>query len=206
MTEEPRGQSRLHTSFDETVGPFRRELLVHCYRMLGSMADAEDAVQEAMLRAWKGASGFEGRSTPRTWLYRIATNVCLTRLARRSARVLPVDLGPAGEPAAGPPWPRLDDAFVDPMPGGLLAAPEAPVAAFLPDGPLRLEWRLAPTDVNGRLAFGCYAADPEGGTYLPHSVDVITLRGDRIAAITAFLDQGADAFARLGLPGSLLPR
>jgi RNA polymerase sigma-70 factor (ECF subfamily) len=73
----------------------RRELIGYCYRMLGSFPDADDAVQETMIRAWRGAAGFEGRSTVRTWLHRIATNVCLDQLKDRGRRALPMDLGPA---------------------------------------------------------------------------------------------------------------
>jgi RNA polymerase sigma-70 factor (ECF subfamily) len=73
----------------------RRELTGYCYRMLGSLPDAEDAVQETMIRAWRGAASFEGRSAVRTWLHRIATNVCLDLLKERGRRALPMDLGPA---------------------------------------------------------------------------------------------------------------
>jgi RNA polymerase sigma-70 factor (TIGR02960 family) len=86
-------------AFGELTGSFRRELQVHCYRILGSVADAEDVLQETMVAAWRGIGGFEGRSTLRAWLYRIATNQCLNFL-RGSARRAP---GPtAGEPAAMP--------------------------------------------------------------------------------------------------------
>jgi RNA polymerase sigma-70 factor, ECF subfamily len=83
------------SAFTALVERYRRQLLVHCYRMLGSFDEAEDLVQETLVRAWRGRAGFDGRSLVRTWLYRIATNVCLTALARRARRVMPSDLGPS---------------------------------------------------------------------------------------------------------------
>ena len=77
---------------------YRRELTGYCYRMLGSAFEADDAVQETMLRAWKAAGGFEGRSSLRSWLYRIATNVCLDALRGEKRRALPMDLGPSSPP------------------------------------------------------------------------------------------------------------
>jgi RNA polymerase sigma-70 factor (ECF subfamily) len=85
-------------AFGPLVEPFRRELQAHCYRMLGSYADAEDALQETLLRAWRALPRFEERSSLRSWLYRIATNACLRTIERRPKRVLPIDYAPASDP------------------------------------------------------------------------------------------------------------
>ena len=77
--------------FEDLVRPFRRELAAHCYRMLGSLADAEDQVQETLLRAWRGIDGFAGRSSVKSWLYRIATNACLDWLRARPRREMPME-------------------------------------------------------------------------------------------------------------------
>jgi RNA polymerase sigma-70 factor (ECF subfamily) len=98
-------------AFARLVEPYRAELHAHCYRMLGSVQDAEDALQDALLGAWRGLAGFEGRSSLRAWLYRITTNACLRLLQRRPRRLLSADYGPAfdqvddlGEPVAEPVW------------------------------------------------------------------------------------------------------
>src|SRR5947209_20191102 len=77
-------------AFARLVEPYQRELHAHCYRMLGSLHDADDALQDTLLRAWRGLSSFQGRSALRSWLYTIATNTCLSQIARRTKRVLPV--------------------------------------------------------------------------------------------------------------------
>jgi RNA polymerase sigma-70 factor (ECF subfamily) len=92
------------SEFERLVGPHRAGLQAHCYRMLGSAADAEDALQETLLRAWRGLPAFEGRSALSSWLYRIATNVCLRMIERRPRRVLPIDAEDA-EPAWLEPYP-----------------------------------------------------------------------------------------------------
>ena len=104
-------------------------LHAHCYRMLGSVPDAEDALQEALLRAWRGLSRFEGRSSLRSWLYTIATNACLKAIERRPTRVLPVDYGPAGDPHGELDEPLVESIWLEPYPDERLApevhAPEA---------------------------------------------------------------------------------
>jgi RNA polymerase sigma-70 factor (ECF subfamily) len=118
-------------AYARLVAPHRAELHAHCYRMLGSVPDAEDALQEALLRAWRGLPRFEGRSSLRSWLYKIATNACLKLIARRPRRVLPIDYGPAADPHDGPGEPLVESVWVDPYPDERLgleegfAAPEA---------------------------------------------------------------------------------
>src|SRR5437763_6337316 len=82
----------------EVLEQYRRELTGYCYRMLGSAFEADDAVQETMVRAWKAAGSFEGRSSVRSWLYRIATNVCLDQLRGRQRRARPMEMGPSSAP------------------------------------------------------------------------------------------------------------
>jgi RNA polymerase sigma-70 factor, ECF subfamily len=120
------------TGFVQETEPFRRELLAHCYRMLGSVADAEDLVQETYLRAWRSYAGYQGRSSVRTWLYRIATNACLTALAKQRRRVLPSDRydaepdpGTAAE-LAGP-----EVSWLQPVPDALVTPESADPAVIV---------------------------------------------------------------------------
>src|SRR5213596_1399426 len=109
----------------------RGQLHAHCYRMLGSVHDAEDALQETSLRAWRGLARFEGRSSLRSWLYTIATNTCLNQIAAQPKRVLPVDYGPAADPHTPPGEPVTESVWLEPYPDDMLgledgfAAPEA---------------------------------------------------------------------------------
>jgi RNA polymerase sigma-70 factor, ECF subfamily len=332
-------------AFGDLVDAYRAELRSHCYRMLGSVHDADDALQDALLRAWRNLPGFEGRSSLRAWLYAIATNSALDITRRRSRRELPVSFGPPGtngaDLAAGMP----DAVWLEPFPDRWLAgeppsSPEArydqresielafivtlqqlpplqravlilrdvlafsaaevsrqlgtSVAAvnsalqrahatvqrgqparsqqsilrelgdhgireiaqryadaiergdadtlismltkdatwsmppiptwfqghqaireFLVHGPLTERWMHRPAYANGQLAIGCYLSAGGSGRYVPAVVDVLTLAGEKIAAVTGFLMPSvenreqeaavpsAEIFARFGLPAEL---
>jgi RNA polymerase sigma-70 factor, ECF subfamily len=295
--------------YGHLIEPHRAELRAHCYRMLGSVHDAEDALQEALLRAWKGLRRFEGRSSVRAWLYRIATNACIDLMKRRSRlehvepypdELLEVEDGLASPEARYEQRESVELAFVaalQHLPGtqraalllrdvlgfsaketaealettvasangalrraraameerlpeqsqqvalrqlgdagvrdvverymdaldrgdlemivGMLAddavwtMPPMPgrfqgldaISGFLVDGPLRYRWRHLPASASGQPAVGCYMWDPERRAYVAAVLDVLTLRGDRIEAVTAFVD--GEIFASFGLPHEL---
>jgi len=117
-------------AYGRLVDVHRAALHAHCYRMLGSVQDAEDALQEALLRAWRGLPRFDGRSSLRSWLYKIATNACLRAIERRPARVLPIDFGPAADPHGTLDRPLVESVWIEPYPDDRLgvadgSAPEA---------------------------------------------------------------------------------
>ena len=118
-------------AFRRLVEPYRNELHAHCYRMLGSVHDADDALQDSLLRAWRGLEKFEQRSSLRSWLYRITTNACLDVISRRAKRVLPFDHGPAAGPGEGLADPLTESVWIEPYADAQLgiedgyAAPEA---------------------------------------------------------------------------------
>jgi RNA polymerase sigma-70 factor (ECF subfamily) len=114
MTDKPTNED-----FLRLADPMRRELLAHCYRMLGSVHDAEDLVQETYLRAWRAYDGFEGRSSLRTWLYRIATTACLTALDSRGRRPLPTGLGAPSAEATAPLVQDAEVSWLEPVPDAM---------------------------------------------------------------------------------------
>ena len=322
-TPEERGLLAAARAGDEgayrrLVEPHRAELHAHCYRMLGSVHDAEDALQDTLLRAWRGLARFEGRSSPRNWLYRIATNACVDVSTRRPKRVLPLDAVPSAGLGEAPGRPLAESVWIEAYPDRELgvpdgsAAPEARyelreslelafvaalqhlparqravlilrevlgfsaaetaallelsvpsvnsalqrarrsiderlpaqsqqatlralgdersralvarymdaleradvdavlellvedaawsmppmstwytgrdrVAAFLAEHALSVTWRHIPTQANGQLAVGCYRWVEERDCFVGEIVDVLTLRGDRIVDVTAFV-------------------
>src|SRR5580692_2443499 len=141
-TPRPQGAAMAVTEeFARLTDPFRPELLAHCYRMLGSVHDAEDQVQETLIRAWRSYDEFEGRASLRTWLYRIATNACLRALENGSRRPLPSGLGaPSDDPAAPPSAEQPEVPWLQPMPDVLVSAGPADPAAIVT---LRMSTRLA---------------------------------------------------------------
>jgi RNA polymerase sigma-70 factor, ECF subfamily len=329
-------------AFGSLADAYRGELRAHCYRILGSVYDADDALQDALLRAWRGLAGFEGRSSVRSWLYSIATNAALDITRHRSRRELATDFGAASEQGASPGPPLTDRPWLDPYPDSWLGedvrlSPEAryeqresielafvmalqylpplqraalllrevvgfsteeisrqlgtsapavnsalqraraavrdrlptqsqqstlrllgdhrtraivsryasaiergdtdtlvsmltedatwsmppmptwfsglrAIREFLVRFPLAERWQHRPAHANGQLAVGCYRFIEAQGGYVPAVVDVITLDGDKIAAVTGFHGAdglppqsgpwigGAELFARFGLP------
>jgi RNA polymerase sigma-70 factor, ECF subfamily len=315
-------------AFRELIEPYRAGLHAHCYQMLASYQDAEDALQEALLRTWMRLNQFERRASFRTWVYTIATRTSLDLTARRPKRTLPFDLPAAG----GSGVPATETVWVEPYPadqvglGSGFASPEAryelresvelafiaavqhlaprqravlllrevlgfsaseaavmlgmtvvavnsaleraratvarrcpdpsqqatlravgdahvnelvtrymdaleradmqgmldllvedaswsmppepewfrghaAITEFLAGGPMIVGWRHVPLRANGQIAVGCYLLDPESQRYEAHVLDVLTLRGSRISAITAFI--GAESFPRFELPPTM---
>ena len=314
-------------AFRELVEAHRRELQVHCYRIVGSVQDAEDLVQETLLAAWRGLDGFEGRASLRSWLYRIATNRCLNALRDRGRRPAALPAPPPGAPEPPPPTRLREPVWLEPYPDILLDDPEARyetreavglafiaalqrlpphqravlvlrdvlgfraaevaemlgvsegsvtsalhrartamkpvpveraplpgspseralVARFtdafergdvdgvvalltgdalltMPPEPLEYQgpqaiagflstvpaggrldrFRLIPTRANGQPAFGCYLRDAHAPVAHAYGLMVLTLSGDRVAAITGFPDTGV--FSHFGLPRTLRGR
>ncbi|HEX4223816.1 MAG TPA: sigma-70 family RNA polymerase sigma factor [Pseudonocardiaceae bacterium] len=117
-------------AFTRLITPLRRELHAHCYRMLGSTHDADDALQDALLRAWRGLSGFAGRSSLRSWLYTVATRTCLDLIDLRGRRALPMDLGPASEHAVLDNAPDTELAWLGPYSEAGLTGRATPEARY----------------------------------------------------------------------------
>jgi len=182
------------SGFADLTGPFRRELLAHCYRLLGSADDAEDLVQETYLRAWRSYDGFEGRSSVRTWLYQIATNACLTALRHRSRRQLPSGLGHPGEESLGRPAAEASPEvmWLQPLPDTLVTQESGdPAAIAVARESLRLalvaSWQYLPPRQRAVLLLRDVLAFP--------AADIAGMLGITTAAVKSILQR---ARARLG--------
>jgi RNA polymerase sigma-70 factor (ECF subfamily) len=183
--------------FDRATAPYRRELLAHCYQMLGSVHDAEDLVQDTLLRAWRSYDRFDARrASIRTWLHRIATNACLTELRNRASRPLPSGLGaPSDDPrapmAAGPEIPWLE-----PIADAQLGAHSSdPAAAILARGQLRLAFITAMQVLPARQRAILVMRDV---LELPIA-DVAAALGATPAAVNSGLQRARTRLAELGV-------
>lgn len=142
VVREPAGAAAAE-QLERALERHRGELTGYCYRMLGSPFEAEDAVQEALLRAWKAHERFEGRAALRSWLYKIATNVCLDMLKGRSRRARPMDLGPAGAPEVSNLQERSEVTWISPIPDALLDSTADPEQAAISREGVRLAFVAA---------------------------------------------------------------
>src|SRR5207253_6519645 len=128
---------------EQRLEQHRAELTAYCYRMLGSPFEAEDAVQETLIRAWRGFDRFEGRAALRSWLYRIATNVCLDLLNGRERRATPMDLGPAREPIESNLHTLPETTWIQPVPDGLVVPEGDPAEVAVARETIRLAFVAA---------------------------------------------------------------
>jgi RNA polymerase sigma factor (sigma-70 family) len=206
------------TDFATLADPYRPELLAYCYRMLGSVDEAEDQVQETLLRAWRAFGDFEGRASLRTWLYRIATNTCLRALETRSKRPLPSGLGAPAEDPDGVLLDRYAAAFQAADVAGLTALLRKDATIEMPPQPYWFAGRdqvsrflasrvltapglfvLVPTSANGQPAFGTYMR-ADDGTYAAHGIQLLSVDGQHVTRIVSFNDD--TLLAMFGLPHS----
>jgi RNA polymerase sigma-70 factor, ECF subfamily len=183
--------------FAALADPFRPELLAYCYRMLGSVDEAEDQVQETMLRAWRSYAGFEGRSSLRTWLYRIATNSCLRAMENRGRRPLPSDLSsPAADPAGALGLERPEISWLQPMPDALVSRGAGdPAAVVGARASMRLALTAALQYLPPRQRAVLILRDVLGW----HAAEVADLLGVSVAAANSALQRARAALTRAGL-------
>jgi RNA polymerase sigma-70 factor, ECF subfamily len=183
------------TEFAALADPYRQELLAYCYRMLGSVHDAEDQVQETMLKAWRSYDDFEGRSSLRTWLYRIATNSCLRALETRSRRPLPADLSdPAADPYGVLAADRPEFPWLQPFPDAGVAVSD-PAAVITARASTRLALIAALQYLPGRQRAALILRDVLGW----HAAEVADLLGVSAAAANSALQRARARLAEAGL-------
>jgi RNA polymerase sigma-70 factor (ECF subfamily) len=193
MTDRP--QLRSDEDFLQVTGPYRRELLAHCYRMLGSVHEAEDLVQETYLRAWRSYHGFEGRSSLRTWLYRIATNACLTALDSRNRRPLPTGLGAPSSDPSDPLVERGEVLWLEPLPDAMVGDAHDP--ATIVDG--RASVRLALVAALQHLPPRQRAVLVLRDVLRLRAAEVAEMLGTSVAAVNSSLQRARTQLAAAGL-------
>jgi RNA polymerase sigma-70 factor (ECF subfamily) len=176
--------------FAQLTEPFRPELLAHCYRMLGSVYDAEDQVQETLVRAWRSYSDFQGRSSLRTWLYRIATNACLRAIENRARRPMPSGLGAPGDDPDGPLSPVLPEVrWLQPIPDALvLPNPADPATVTVSRESVRLALIAALQYLPGRQRAVLILRDVLGW----HAAEVADLLGITPTAANSLLQRARE--------------
>jgi len=189
-------------SFVSQTEPFRRELLAHRYRMLGSVHDAEDLVQETYLRAWRSYGGFEGRSSVRTWLYQIATNACLTALVKHSRRMLPSGLGsPSTDPSSAAAPAGADVCWLQPIPDSMVVPADDPAAIVARREDLRLalvaSLQYLPARQRAVLVLRDVLAFP--------AAEVAAMLGITAASVKSLLQRARGRLLELGLVAEDLP-
>jgi len=173
-------------TFQDLVQPYRRELAAYCYRMLGSLADAEDQVQETMLSAWRGIDGFEGRAQLRSWLYRIATNGCLDAIRRRPRRAMPFEHGAPADPLAPLAPPDGEIAWLEPAPASLWqAAPASPEASFSARESVQLAFVVALQHLPATQRAVLILREVVGWS----AAEVATLLGSTVASVNSALQR-----------------
>ncbi|HVZ75022.1 MAG TPA: RNA polymerase subunit sigma-70 [Polyangia bacterium] len=178
-------------AFKRLVAPYRRELAAHCYRMAGSLHDAEDLVQESLLRAWRGLGGFEQRASLRTWLYRVATNACLDALEQkgRAPRLMPMDLAPANGPMEAP---RAEPIWREPCPAPFWAdAPASPEARYTAKESVALAFLVALQKLPPRPRAMLLLCDVLGYA----ASECAELMGTSVAAVNSGLQRAREALA-----------
>jgi len=185
------------TELDSRLEEHRRELTAYCYRMLGSV-EAEDAVQETLLRAWRAFDRFEGRSSLRSWLYRIATNVCLDLLAGQERRARPMDLGPAREAVAENLNELPEATWIQPIPGGLVLPDGDPAEVAVARETLRLAFVAALQHLPPRQRAALILCE----VLRWQASEVAELLDTSVASVNSALQRARDTLAKSDLSGA----